>query len=234
MERQAVSLQELIETSKASFPRFEPEVQPIRVQAIRALAGGEPVPLAEIARAAGVSEQEVHRFFYGYLAPGWSRFDDAGCLIAFSGLTILPASSHQVTVDGRRLHAWCAWDTLFLPHLLQRPVGVRSVCPITREVVELRVTPERLAYAAPSTAVMSFVLADREQIANDVVGNFCHGVHFFASEEAGREWQGRHADSVLLTLEEGYVLGRETVGHGLGSGSGSPAGPGPAPSCCAV
>lgn len=234
MERRAVLLRELIEISKASFPTFEPEVQPIRVQAIRALAGGGPVPLAEIARAAGVSEHEVHRFFYEYLAPGWSHFDDSGSLIGFSGLTILPVSSHQLTVDGRRLYAWCAWDTLFLPHLLQKPVGVQSVCPVTGAAVELWVTPERLEYAAPSTAVMSFVLADREQIAKDVVANFCQRVHFFASEEVGRAWQGQHADSVLLTLAEGYVLGRETVGHGLASGSGSLGGCGPAPSCCAT
>ncbi len=234
MERQTIPLQELVETAKASFPTFEPEVQPIRVHVIRALADGEPVPLAKIARAAQVSEPDVRRFFHEYLGPGWSRFDDAGRLIGFGGMTILPVSPHQLTVGGRRLYAWCAWDTLFLPHLLQRPVDVRSVCPTTGAIVELRVTPERLEYAAPASATMSFIVADKEQIANDVVANFCHRVHFFASEQVGREWQTQHPDSVLLTLEDAFILGREVVDSGLHAAPGSPAALAPASSCCAI
>lgn len=234
MERQSIQLRELTETVKATFPTFGVEVQPIWVQAIRALADGEPVPMAKIARAAGVSEEDVHRFFHERLSPGWSYFDDAGRLVGFWGLSILPVSPHRLQVDGQTLHAWCAWDTLFLPHILQRPADVRSVCPVTGKAIELRVMPERLDRAAPETAVMSFILADKQQIATDVVLNFCHRVHFFASWEAGREWQTQHTDSVLVAIEDAFVLGREVVGNGLGLALGSPAGSVLAPCCRAI
>ncbi len=34
-------------------------------------------------------------------------------------------TKHRLEVDGRALYTWCAWDSLFLPEILQRtePLG---------------------------------------------------------------------------------------------------------------
>jgi alkylmercury lyase len=62
-------------------------------------------------------------------------------MIGFRGLA-LPAMPHRLQVDGRTLHAWCAWDTLFLPQLIGKPAGVESTCPTTEQTIRLTVTPD--------------------------------------------------------------------------------------------
>lgn len=39
--------------------------------------------------------------------------------------------------------------------------------------------------------------------------NFCHFVHFFRSAEVAGNWIANHPDARLLTLDEGWALGRE-------------------------
>ena len=46
--------------------------------------------------------------------------DQAGHIVAFSGLTLRP-TAHEFMVGTRRLHTWCVWDTLFLPACWARP-----------------------------------------------------------------------------------------------------------------
>lgn len=40
----------------------------------------------------------------------------------------------------------------------------------------------------------------------DVVSEFCHFIHFFASREAGERWVAEHPRAILLSLEEGFEL----------------------------
>jgi alkylmercury lyase len=92
-----------------------------------------------------------------------------------------------VQVDGRALAAWCAWDMLFLPELLGRTAGVPSRCPIAGEKISLTVGPAGVADLHPAETVVSFMASD-DPLGADVICSFCHFVHFFASEQAGRQW----------------------------------------------
>ncbi len=41
------------------------------------------------------------------------------------------------------------------------------------------------------------------------MGSFCHHIFFFASAEAGSAWAAKHeGDTLLLTLEEAFALGK--------------------------
>lgn len=64
--------------------------------------------------------------------------DHDGAVVAFSGLSLRP-TKHRLAVAGRQLFTWCAWDTLFLPELLDQPAEVGSTCPVTGAPVRLRV-----------------------------------------------------------------------------------------------
>ncbi len=48
--------------------------------------------------------------------------DQQGRVVGFSGLTLRP-TAHSLRVGDRQLYAWCAWDTLFLPALLDETAG---------------------------------------------------------------------------------------------------------------
>lgn len=43
-----------------------------------------------------------------------------------------------------------------------------------------------------------------------LIMNFCHFVHFFASEESGARWTATHKGTFLLSLEEPFTLGQMT------------------------
>jgi len=78
-------------------------------------------------------------------------------IIAFWGLS-LPDTAHTLEVNGVRLHAWCAWDTLFLPGILHASAEVRSLDPQTEEAVELIVTPRGVTGCSHADITISFLI----------------------------------------------------------------------------
>jgi hypothetical protein len=72
-------------------------------------------------------------------------------VVGYWGLSIPEAyaSPHRLTIDGRRLSAWCAWDTLFLPQLLGQTADVESTSPTAGATVHVTVTPDALEYVDP-------------------------------------------------------------------------------------
>jgi hypothetical protein len=116
---------------------------PLALTLLRLLSEGRPVTASALAQAAERTEAEVVRRLGGW--PNVER-DETGRIVAFSGLTLRP-TAHAFTVGDRRLHTWCAWDTLFLPALLHETAHVRSTCPVTGSVVELVVAPDGVTSA---------------------------------------------------------------------------------------
>jgi alkylmercury lyase len=114
---------------------------------------------------------------------------------------------HQILANGVRLWAWCAWDTLFLPELLDTTVEVTSVSPVGKEAVKLRVAPDRVQFAAPEDVVASF-LKPEAPFDSDVIASFCHFVHFFPSSARGEEWVSEHPGTFLLSLTDAFELAR--------------------------
>jgi alkylmercury lyase len=128
-------------------------------------------------------------------------------VVGFWGLA-LDQMPHRLHVDGRELRAWCAWDTLFLPELIGKPAAVASSCPTIGETVSLEVIPGTgVRGVSPEGAVMS--LLRREQPFDaETISSFCHFVHFFASEAAALEWTAKHRHTFVLSIEEGFGIGR--------------------------
>ena len=135
--------------------------------------------------------------------------DVAQQVVGFSGLT-LRATPHAFTVDGRQLHTWCAWDTLFLPTLLQQTANIRSTCPVTGSPVELTVPPARVTRARPADLHVSFPPPARADTAN-ITGSFCCHVFFLAGPAAGRTWHASRPEDVVLDLDAADDLGRRAI-----------------------
>ena len=190
--------------SKAA-PDFDDEQQRVAVTVYRLLADGSPVPPSDVAQATGTSIALIERLLAQW--PGVYR-DDRGRVVGFWGLTVRRLTpTHRFEVDGRELFAWCAWDTLFLPGLLQATARVESSCPTTGETISLEVSPDGVLGASHPPAVVSFLRPDRSFTA-DVIQSFCHFVHFFASKAAGEAWAAEHPGTFLLSLGEAFELGR--------------------------
>jgi alkylmercury lyase len=199
-----LNLGELAASIVGCFPTLDLREQRLSLVLYRLLAEGQPVPLTSLAERLEISVETVKRILDGL--PG--VFSDAQRrIVGYWGLSISSAfsSPHKLTVNGRTLSAWCAWDTLFLPQLLGHKAEIESASP-GGGIVRLMVTPEQVERVEPVDAQMSLLLPDRAGVQKDVVTTFCHFVHFFPSRQAGESWSAQRAGTFLLSIYEAHVL----------------------------
>ncbi len=185
------------------FPAMNLAQQRLALVLYRGLATGLPVEVSRLAESAELSRAEIERILHDW--PG-VFFDDEGRVVGFWGIA-LAEMPHRMRVNGRTVFAWCAWDTLFIPRLLDLTVRVDSACPVTGEAIRLVVTPDRVEAIGRREIPVSFLTPDPEKIREDVTTSFCHYVFFFASPAAADEWVEANPGTFLLTLESAYSLG---------------------------
>jgi alkylmercury lyase len=134
------------------------------------------------------------------------RRDEQRRVEAFGGLSLRP-TKHRLDVGGRRLYTWCAWDTLFLPALLDDQAQVESACPMTGSEVRLTVAPERVLAAHPQDVWVSFP-PPAQTSTDDIVESFCCHVHFLAGAEAAGGWAIGPPGTFALGVDDAFELGR--------------------------
>lgn len=172
--------------------------------AIRLLAEGEPVASERLAAAAGWSVEDVEAELRAQTS---AERDDQGRLVGLA-LTLRP-TTHRVTVDRRRLYAWCATDALMLPVVLGRPALIESTCPQTGQAIRIELTPDGVERLDPPGAVVSAV-RPRGRFA-DVRSSTCAHGHFFSSIEATAAWTQAHPGGSVYPVEEAFRLDRRVI-----------------------
>ena len=105
------------------------------------------------------------------------------------------------------MYTWCAWDSLFIPEIIDKEAHAESICPESGQTISLTIVPSRIARREPPDPVLSFVLPEAPELRDDVRGSFCEHVHFFASRQAGESWVQRLNGLILITLDEAFELG---------------------------
>ncbi len=187
------------------FPTLDLFEQRLSLELYRLLSGGQPVARALLAERLQVSVEIVDRVLDGW--PGVFS-DSERRIIGYWGLSIAGAytSPHQLTIDGQRLSAWCAWDTLFLPELLGKPAEVESQSPGQAGGVKLIVTATNVDRVEPEDAHVSFLMPDAGEVRKDIVTTFCHFVHLFPSGPAGEAWAAQHPGTFILSVAEAHAI----------------------------
>lgn len=205
----SASLETVARAIAAASPTFEAEEQRIVKQTFSLLALGQPVPPSEIAKAAAVPERLAEDSLRAWPGVFW---DDQDRVVGFWGLAIDRLEpTHRIEVNGQSVYGWCAWDTLFLTHMLGTETHVESADPVTGDAVRLTVTAHGVRSVEPPEAVVSFLLPDGP-FGPDTVESFCHFVYFFASRESAERWVPEHPGTFLLSVDEAFELGRLTNG----------------------
>lgn len=152
------------------FPHLDARTGAVAVTLYRLLARGAPVRWAALAESTGLEESALREIVGGW--PG--VYEEPGGLTGFGGLSVRDVSPHTLRVPGPppcTLHARCAWDTLFLPGVLDQPAEVRSLCGETGKPVRLTVTPAAVTYLEPPSTVLSMV-EPREAMVADLTQHF--------------------------------------------------------------
>jgi alkylmercury lyase len=198
------SLEALAESLAGTFPGRDDA--PLARALLRSLANGAPVSAAAVAAFGGRDEQQVTETLARW--PNVRR-DEHGRVEAFGGLSLRP-TKHRFEVAGRPLYTWCAWDTLFLPALLDEPAQVKSTCPATGAAVRLTVAPDRVLASHPQDVRVSFPPPGQASTA-EIVESFCCHVHFLAGVDAASGWVRRSPGTFVLDLDDSFELGRRAT-----------------------
>ena len=196
---------------------FTPEVSRLTVRLWREVARGNPVSpqrVEQIASALDLEQQTAHE-----VLDKMCERDGDGNVVGIAGLS-QHQHPHRFTVNGIQLATWCAWDSLFLPVMLQQTALVSSSCPVTGETIRLTITPEGVTSYRPESAAISIVIPQPTtkglESVEEIWTTFCHQIHFFASPQAAQEWVASRAQEIaILTIEEAFELGRLTLSEVL-------------------
>jgi alkylmercury lyase len=192
----------------AALPRFTLEEQRLSLALYRLLARGAPVSHAELAGTLDLPAARVTELLRGEGLRAMAYHSDDGPVVGFGGLAVAPMH-HTFEVDGRAPYTWCAWDSLFIPEMLDRTARVGSLCPETGETIRLTVTPEGTTESSHADAVVSLLVPEAlEGDARQTMASFCHYVFCFASRAAGEAWTARHQGTFLVSLDQAFALGK--------------------------
>ncbi len=188
---------------------IQPDTARLVVRTLRRLAQGRPLSMTEVDDLA--SDLDGAEEAVDFIRQMTEK-DDVGNVVGLVGLS-LSDHPHDFEVDGQDLHAWCAWDTLFLPPLLGRTAHIVSKDPATGQEVRLKVTPDGVERAQPEDILVSVVVPAAEISANgsaeQIQAIFCNFVHFFTTADAAAAWFAERDMPVrFLTLDEAVKLGR--------------------------
>lgn len=209
-------LNKLVNLFVDTFPQLSVDDQHLTLKLYQLLAEGEPVSYARLSKALGQSTDVAKETLAQW--PG-VFYDESDRIVAFLGLSV-EKTQHQLVVNGRTVYSWCAWDTLFIPELLNATINISSICGASGEEVKLTASPSGIESVVPGDAVMSFIIPDENDLRENITANFCHFVYFFRSFKDGEAWISRHDGTFLLSLEEAFKVGqlvntaryRETLG----------------------
>ncbi len=189
---------------------FGPDRSRLLIQVWRSLASGRPVSGDQVDRIVadiGIARDEAEQFLRQI-----SERDADDSIVGIMGLS-LNDHPHRFNVNGTRMSTWCAEDTLFLPAMLKQTATVESESPLTKEKIRLTVSLEGVEESSPAGAVVSIVVIDPDKAdmssAPAIWGTFCHHIFFFASREEGEQWAAGRDNIDILSLDEGFELGKQ-------------------------
>ena len=161
-----------------------------------------------------IAELGIDRAWADGQLDAWAERDDAGDIVGL-GLTYNP-TPHQMTIDGKRMWAWCGMDTLIFAHVLRKPIDIESAAPGSGEVVRLHASPSGVTDVTPADAVVTERVPSSDQVdlttTAGIWGTFCHHNHFFPNRAQAEQWAAGRDDLAILSIEDGFAVARDIGG----------------------
>ena len=210
---------ELWEAACRHFPLVSHEEQRAGIVLLREVARGEPVAIAQFARALNTPVEKAEALARDSALSPFVHAGEGGQIEGFYGLSVTP-THHQVTVNGRKLWAWCAPDTFEHPELLGNTAEIESRDPETGQLIRLTVSPVRVEAMEPTGVIVSLRRPetwDATSLAR-IMTSACHFHFFFASRESGERWIAAHPETLLLPVDEVFAFVKRVNKHMFGTG----------------
>jgi len=199
------NLESLGEMFVSAFPTLSFRDQRLALSLYALLMEARPVSLSYLSSHTNLSLAYVEETL-----GVWPEvfYDSDNKITGFLGLTI-NKTNHRFKVDNLIVYTWCAWDSLFIPELLNATAIITSQCPTTGELIKLKVSPKEIESIFPDRTIISFLAPSQNALKENVTRNFCRYVNFFSSQAAGQAWNKSHPGSFLLSLQDAFDIGKK-------------------------
>lgn len=188
-----------------AFPVMDKLEQNIALIIYRLLAEGSAVSKITISKVSGQSIDSVEKTIQT-----WTEiiYDNENNITDFLGLSI-KETRHRLNIDATTVYTWCAWDTLFIAELINKPINVHSVCPVTNKNIQLDVSIDGVKPINNENIMVSFLKPNKSKLNKNIQASFCCYVFFFFNRKAGERWLIEHDDAFLLSLDEAFTVGKK-------------------------
>lgn len=203
MENNLISATDLLNLLPESFVKLTDSERELSLTIYRKLAMCQPVSKEELESETSLSISEVNDILDKW--PGVFYDDDK--IIGYWGLAI-NKMAHKIKLEDYDLYGWCAWDTLFLPQLLDKPATILSNDPVSKEKIDIHIDRNGNLIDESSEIMVSMLLPDEEQIMENIVTSFCHYIYFFENEINGNKWIKENEGTFLISLQQAIELSK--------------------------
>ncbi len=213
-ETTTVSLDAIDAALAAATPHLGEDEQRLAAALLRLLSAGAPVTIAAAAAAAGMPRARAEPVLRSWPAVFW---DDRGRVTGMWGLA-LAEMPHRIRRAGIGLHAWCAWDPLFLARVIG-DLQVATADPVTGEAITYRIGEDgAITGASHPGSALSF-LRPGQPWGDDVMTTFCHYVLHFTGPATAQRWTAAHPGTFVMSLGDAAELARRHAARAFGAGS---------------
>ena len=195
----------------AATPALDEGARRLTAAVVRLLAAGEPVSVPAAAAGAGMPASRAGQLLRSWPGAFWG---DRGQVPGFWGLALAPMP-HRIRRAGTGLHAWCAWDPLFLAQVIG-DLQVATADPVSGEAINYHLADNGAITAAshPHT-VLSFLSPGRPWD-DEVMTTFCHYVWHFTGPATAQRWIAAHPGTFVLSLDPATELARRHAARSFG------------------
>ena len=211
-ETTTVSVDAIDAALAAATPSLGEDEQRLATAVLWLLSAGEPVAVPAAAARAGMPVSRADRVLRSWPGVFW---DSHGKVTGFWGLA-LADMPHRIRHAGTDLHAWCAFDPLFLARVIGG-LQVATADPITGEAITYRIGEDgTISGASHPHAVLSF-LRPSQPWDDDVMTTFCHYVWLFTSPASAQRWTATHPGTFVISLDDAAELARRHTARAFGT-----------------
>jgi alkylmercury lyase len=205
----ALSVDAIDAALAAATPDLDENGRRLATAVLRLLAAGEPVSVPATAAAAGMPASRAGQLLQSWPGVFW---DDR--VAGFWGLSLAPMP-HRIGCAGTDLHAWCAWDPLFLARVIG-DLHVTTADPVSGEAITYHIASNGAITAASHPhAALSF-LRPSQPWDDEVMTTFCHYVWHFTSPATAQRWTAAHPGTFVLSLDDAAELARRHAARAFG------------------
>src|SRR6516162_3372258 len=196
----ALSVDAIDAALAAATPGLDEDGRRLAAVVLRLLAAGEPVSVLAAAAAAGMPASRAGQLLRSWPGVFW---DDRDLVAGFWGLALAPMP-HRIRRAGADLHAWCAWDPLFLAQV------------VSGEPINYLIAGNGAVTAASHPhSVLSF-LRPGQPWDDEVMTTFCHYVWHFTGPATAQRWTAAHPGTFVLSLDDATELARRHTARAFG------------------